>query len=341
MSVYTNNRWVLALPVLLLLLLLAVLNAPGLKLYSQQLSYAATIDFLVTVPFVYFLVIRKRAVPNTTVVSVFILCMLIAGFAIPQAHQNLLVAIRQWAIPVVEIAAFSYLLIKLRKAFQQYKQQKKATPDFYTSLLAISQQVFPAKIANLLAFELSVVYYAFGGWKKRISRANEYSYHQRSGSILILGVIMLLILVETFALHLALEQWSVYLAWTLTILSSYSFVQFLALSRSLSKRPIYIDQKKAKLFLKDGFFSETTINLSAIAAVVQTSRSTAKEEACVHLSTLGDFGGHNLVLRLKTEHTLKRAYGMQSQYKSIAIFIDNKEQFVNHLKQVGVDVLPI
>ena len=58
---------------------------------------------------------------------------------------------------------------------------------------------------------------------------------------------------------------------------------------------------------------------------------------CVNLETrklspLGDFESHNVVIQLKNENTLNRLYGFKKTYKTIALHIDEKEQFKTRLE---------
>lgn len=50
---------VLGIPLLLIAILILFANSPYFSLQSTTLSNAITIDFLITIPFIYFLGIRK------------------------------------------------------------------------------------------------------------------------------------------------------------------------------------------------------------------------------------------------------------------------------------------
>lgn len=52
------------------------------------------------------------------------------------------------------------------------------------------------------------------------------------------------------------------------------------------------------------------------------------DKSIATFSPLGFLDTHNIILRLKREHTLEGIYGIQKQYKALAIYIDKKDDFV-------------
>ena len=96
--------WVFSLPLALLCVLIffsfyAELNAKG---HSNFYS-ALIIDFTLTVPLVYFLLIRKRKISKLSIVPLFILGIVLSSLFIPEAEKDVLTFILNWIFPFVEI----------------------------------------------------------------------------------------------------------------------------------------------------------------------------------------------------------------------------------------------
>lgn len=71
------------LPILLLLFVVGLTQTQIFQTAPQAFSNAILLDLLVTIPLVYFLIIRNRAVPRITVLSTFVLGIVVASFIIP------------------------------------------------------------------------------------------------------------------------------------------------------------------------------------------------------------------------------------------------------------------
>ena len=189
---------------------------------------------------------------------------------------------------------------------------------------------FQKKISGAFATEITVLYYGFFNWKKRKLSNNEFSYHKSSGTIALLIVFMFLIMVETSVVHLLLQKWSTLAAWVLSILSIYTCLQVFGIMRSMSKRPISIDNGELKL--RYGLFSESTISISNIENIELSTKSIEFDYRTKKLSPLRGFESHNVVIRLKEEEVLFGLYGLKSTYTTIALHVDEKEQFAKEIK---------
>lgn len=62
---------------------------------NDTLNFAITADLLLTVPVVYFLLIRKSEIPNTTAVPVMIIGLLVGSFFIPQESNNVIIHLKK------------------------------------------------------------------------------------------------------------------------------------------------------------------------------------------------------------------------------------------------------
>lgn len=76
--------FVLGIPLLLISTLFLVINSSFFIEYPKELSIGITLDLLITIPFVYFLIIRKKEIPKITVITLFVIGIVIASIMIPE-----------------------------------------------------------------------------------------------------------------------------------------------------------------------------------------------------------------------------------------------------------------
>ncbi|TSE10117.1 hypothetical protein [Aquimarina algiphila] len=327
----SNSLIVFGIPLLLILSMVLIAKSKIFEVNPGTLSFAITIDLLFTIPILYFLLIKKKNIPKTTIIPFFVIGMLITSYIIPKEHQSLLNWAKNWIFPFVELGVFMYLFYKVRKTIKRYNANAKLKPDFLSALKETSHEILPKKIASLLTMELAVVYYGFIDWKKKRLAQHEFSYHKKSGTISLLIALIVIITIETYVLHVLLLKWSPIAAWIATILSMYSGIQLFGFLKSLMKRPIAIEEDK--LHLRYGILSETIIDIANIDAIEITSKDMVFDTKTRKLSPFGELEAHNMVIRLKKENTLTGLYGIQKTFTTIAFFIDNKEEFKGELEK--------
>ncbi|GAA4280379.1 hypothetical protein [Gaetbulibacter aestuarii] len=315
----------------LLIIGMMILLAKSSLFYSNpnQLSIGITFDLLLTVPFVYFLLIRKTNIPKTTIVPFLILGMVVGSVILPSQNQHYLNLFKTRVFPVVELSIVSFVIYKVSQAIKGYKASQNPSIDFYTTLKNTCYEILPKGAVIPVVTEIAVFYYGFIYWKKRPLKDNEYSYHKESGTIGLLVAIIGIVAIETFVLHKLLLKWSDIAAWILSFLSVYSGFQLFGFLRSIYKRPIAIENDK--VFLRYGIMNETTIDIAQIDSVELTSKDIELDKKTRKLSILGSLESHNVIIRLKEENTLTGLYGIKRKYKNLALHIDNKVEFKDRI----------
>ena len=299
------------------------------KLNPDNLAIGITIDLLLTVPFIYFLLIRKTNIPKTTVVPFLILGVVLCSIILPSENQQYLNLFKTWILPIVELSVISYVIYNVRKGIKHYKLSKTESFDFFTTLKNTCYEILPKGVVIPVVTEIAVFYYGFLYWKKRELKENEYSYHKESGTITLLIAIIFIVAIETIVLHILLVKWSNIAAWILTFLSIYSGFQIFGFLKSMFKRPISIENDR--LYLRYGIMSETTIYIKDIDRVEISSKDIEINKETRKLSFLGELEGHNIIIRLKKENELIGLYGLKRKYKNLALYIDEKIEFKNRI----------
>jgi hypothetical protein len=133
--------------------------------FPGKLSFAITTDLILTIPLLYFLLIRKTNIPKLTVVPVFILGLILGSVFIPKEQQGFLDLIKAWVLPIVELSVLTIIFIQFRKIKQTVSVQTQNGLDFYTSLKMVTSEILPKRFSLFFATELAVFYYAIFKWR--------------------------------------------------------------------------------------------------------------------------------------------------------------------------------
>ncbi len=311
------------------LILISTLSSVAL---DNTLAFAITADLLITVPVVYFLLIRKTSIPNTTTVPILILGLAIGTLFLPDSSQNYLNLFRTFAMPVIEVAVVSFIIAKVYSIRKRFKENHDTSSDFFFVLKKACEEILPKKLVPIFATEIAVLYYGLINWKKRQFNANEFTYHSKSGTTTLLSSFIFIILVEAIVVHLLLSRWSEIAAWILTGLSLYTVIQVLGFVKSLSQRPFLVGTDR--LTLRYGILSEVDINLRHIKSIELSKKPIKVDKTCVKLSPFGELENHNIIIYLNAENTLAGLYGTKKKFKTLALHVDQPKAFKEDLEKV-------
>ncbi len=327
---FQKNLLIFGVPSFIILALVIVTHLPIFATNTEFISLGITADLLLTVPLVYFLLIRKTNIPKTTVIPFLIIGIIVCSYIIPTENQYYLSLFKTWVFPVVEMCVLAYVIYNVRKGIKRYKSNRAQSFDFFSTLKTTCHELLPKLAAKAVAMEISVFYYGFIYWKKRKLASNEFSYHKDSGTITILIAVIGIVAIETVGFHVFISRWSETAAWIFTFISIYSGIQIFGFMKSMLKRPISIENNQ--LHLRYGIMSETTIDIENIESIELSSSDFKTDTESRKLSVLGDIENHNLIIRLKEENILKGLYGIKRTYKNLALHVDDKKEFKKRLE---------
>ncbi len=325
----------LGLPLALLGGLIILMQQPAL-VQDNRLGRAIAVDLLLAIPLLYFFLIRKTNIPKTTVIPLMVLGLVIGSYFLPRDQQQYLNLFKTWALPVIELSVLSYVILKVRAALRKYRTFKGQSSDFFTTLKSTCREILPSRLVGPFATEVAVIYYGLLNWKRKKLSANEFSYHRSSGSLALLGAFILVIIIETLALHFLLIRWSPAVAWVLSALSVYTALQVFGIARSIPQRPVAINTNSVSL--RYGILNEVEIHFDEIDSVSHSTQSQPKSRLSRSLSPLGEMEGHNLIIILKDCDQLEGLYGFKKQFNTLAVALDEPERFVTQLNEAMCDV---
>lgn len=327
---FSINPAVLFLGIPLLLIVSVVILAKSLNqlaLEGATMYTAITLDLVLTVPIVYFFLIRKREISKFTVMPFFVGGLVIASFIIPKSEQAVLEIIKTWLLPVVELTIITIVVIKVRKIRAVYTKEKGNGFDFLTALKRSTASFLPEKVATILSLEIGLIYYTFFNWKKPTYTANEFTYHKETG---ILGVLITLLgvaLIELFCVHLLIHDNHPILSWVLTGISAYGVIQIVGLTKSIPRTPCRFEEEH--LVMRMGLIQETKIPYAKIESVELTMNEYPKKDRNYAKITLFD---HNCIIHLKEEEQMTGLFGMTKNYRKLVLAIDDKQGFKNRIE---------
>ncbi|WP_298418347.1 hypothetical protein [uncultured Kordia sp.] len=324
-TLFNRNLVRFGIPIALLATLILFVKSAYFLADSDILSLGVTLDLLLTIPFVYFLLIRKTNIPKTTIVPMMVLGLLVGMYILPEGNQLYLQLFKTWFLPIIELSIATFIILKVRKAILIHKKQKDRSVDFFTALKKTCAEILPKPLVIPFVTEISVFYYGFFYWKRRKLAKNEFSYHKESGSVALFFVLILLIGIEITPIHHLLAKWSTIAAWILTILSIYSGFQVFGYAKSLMKRPIEIT--KDTLILHYGIMHEAEIPLSEIKEIKLFKKSFTKEDNILHFALLGELESHNILIETHTKQILHGLFGIKKPFTKLALHVDKDRAF--------------
>jgi len=322
------------IPILLILCLIVLPKTSAYHANAERLSLGIILDLLITMPLIYFLLIRKTKLPNFTTLYVFILGLIIASFIIPTEHQDLLSKIKFFAIPILEIVILSTVIYKISQINKSYKRNSNVNNDFYDKVHHACQDIFPGRIGRVLATEIAVIYYFFSFKKNKEVVLPHFSYYKKSGIKTVIGVFIFLLIIETFVVHLLLMRWNEAVAWVLTFLSVYTLLQIVSILKSMNRRLISFDFENKQLELRYGIACQATIPFQDIDYVEAKTRRDENDVNNVSLSVFDLLDSHNVCIHLIEKHTLYKLYGMKKRFKSISLYADQKDLFIKTIEGI-------
>ncbi len=295
-------------------------------------SMGITVDLLLSVPLIHFLLTRSTPLPRITILIFLMAGLLVATLIVPPEHQELLHFTEKWILPAIEGIVVVLVVRKVREVIKDYNTNGQAGGDFYTVLKYVCARLLPGFLATIMASEIAVIYYGFIQWRKVVPNKYQFTYHRNSGTNSLLITLIFLIIVETIVMHLLVAKWSSALAWTLTIASAYAVIQIQGFLKSIILRPIIVADNR--VFLRYGVLSETIIEIENIESINITNTAIEHDKTTRSLSSFGKLEGHNVVIAVRNERMISGLYGRNRKFRTLALFVDNKDEFKRQVDQL-------
>jgi hypothetical protein len=301
---------------------------PGLEAGPRSgiVASALALDFTVVVPgLVFILLVRAGRAPWLVIVPAFVAGYAVAAATMPRQHAGMLETMRLLVVPL-EIGLVACLVVLARRGLAVAAGREG---DFATRFRWAARTVLASRIpADILTTEVSVLFYAFR-WRRRppLTRGC-YTVHREAGYLAVLVGLIMVLAVETIAVHLLVRHWSGAAAWILTGLSLYACVWLAGDLRAMSARPLRITQ--THLSMRVGLRWEAEIPLAWIEdAHPLALRGEPPARDGLDASLLGRA---NVRLRLHRPIEVCGLYGRRKTVGEIRLMVDRAAEFCKELQ---------
>ncbi|NUO80412.1 hypothetical protein HUU05_10080 [candidate division KSB1 bacterium] len=304
----------------------------------DMFAFAITCDIALVIPILYyFLAVRRKHVPPITLVPIFILSLVLAGLILP-VEQHAYLDLLKLVIPALELLVLSYIVVKIRAIIRSFREVRTDALYFSDALAESCARVL-GQLSGLgfILTEFSLLYCAIWGWfnKYKTGKASDavFCYHRKSGYGAILGAIVMMLVVETLALHLLLQTWSALAAWIFTGLSAYSLLWMIGDYHAMRLHPIIL--RDDTLSLRTGLRWRVNLPLDQITAI---EKFRAREQRGKEYLSMALFGSPRLVLHCKAPVLVHGLFGLKRVVTQIGLSIDEEKLFLERAQARGDDV---
>ena len=291
------------------------------------LSNALAIDLLIGVPLLCYLIIRRTEIPLKSILKIFTLCLFISTLLIPETNLEIIQFIKQVVYPLFNIWIGLRIIQKIIRIVNEYRVQSKNLIGYALYSTTI-RNVFSGKFGEVLLMEFSLLYFLFSARRQSIFTENEFEYSKNKGTIEMVAAFSFIIAIETIIAHILISKWSPIIAIISTGSSLYLIMLFVSILRSRSHFPISIEDDS--LSLKSGYINKSVVKFEDISQIEFSSKSNI-----VGLMKLSAFKGvesHNIILHFRNPQTILKVFGVQKEYNSIGIFVDEPKKFINSIE---------
>ncbi|MEM6699767.1 MAG: hypothetical protein AAF599_15295, partial [Bacteroidota bacterium] len=269
-----TNFLAFGIPLGILLTAVFIAHTVDFSLYPNM-SLAITLDLLITAPLTYFLIAWRKKLPKFTVISFFIIGIILASVFLPKDQQSWL-ELAKIALAPIELGVFSFLAWKTYQLIKNFRSKGIGQTDFLSTFLKVSKQVLGDNLyAYLITYEVAFFYYGLFKWKRTTLDSDAYTYHKKSGIVTMYVAMLSLFFVEAFVVHILIARYSEFWAMIATGLSVYAIFQIIGHTKALIHRPILLE--KESLRIRHGLAGDVSILYEQIKAIT-LDRRTPKEE---------------------------------------------------------------
>jgi hypothetical protein len=326
-----DSGWVIYGSPLLIIASSVVIAMSPLIVVHPEMATAITIDLTISAPLIYFLLILKKPISKLSVLAFQAIGIMLASLLLPADNQWLLTIMKYWVFPALELFVVAFLGYWTYRAVKIYRSTSADQTDVYKIIREVCQSVFKSRLlAAIFASEIALAYYAFFLWRKPEVRG--YTYHRKSGRISLYLVMMLIISVETIAVHLLAAQWSEVLAWILTISSGYLLLLLFGHLKAITHRPIEVTENK--IIFRYGLAGDAEIEIDNVAEIQGFTAVPAADRGIVKVGLLGDLESHNIKLTLKQTQSMKRFYNLNLDFSELVFFVDESDKFLDEIARL-------
>ena len=304
-----------------------LVHSPLFPKRPDALALAATVDLTLGVTLCYWLfVVRPGHARLRTVLPVFLMSVAATAATLPPGYRQLVVYARVLALPA-EVAILVLVVIGVRRAQTRLRiaAARLDVPERIRATLD-GGLIYP-RIADVIATELSLAYYALGAWRRPPfvpAGARAFSYHRRNAYAAILWTIFAAAIVEMAAVHLVLRATAPRVAAIVLAASMLGAVWILGFLRAVQLRPVFVTHEM--IAVRSGLQWSLDIPRVAIERVDVGHVKTPAKGAPGYLRAVR-VGQPNAVLVLREPRLARGPYGTTRTVNVVSLVLDEPRAF--------------
>jgi hypothetical protein len=302
--------------------------------HPEVVATAVLVDLTIVVPILFAILVRRTG-SWAGIVPVFLLSLLGARLVLPESARGALPALRLLAVPA-ELATVLFVLWRVRGAMSGLA----AEVDVVARLeRAIGAGVPNRRLAELLAYELAVIYYGLFSWRDRPApeAGRAFSYHRAGGYTAIVWALLIVSACEIVGTHILVSLASSTAAWLLTAISLYGVIWILGDLQAVRLRPLLVGTDG--LAVRLGLRWSVWIPRDVIAAVVPAPKVPAAKRAPGHLRA-ALMVSPQWHVNLREPLVARGPYGITKRVTTVALAADDRMALRQALFECGLLIEP-
>lgn len=333
-----STLWFLAIAMLIAIVDMVSVRVLLLAEEEPMLVYAVLFDFMLVIPFLYWLLVLRRKGKSIAKMMAFpMLGALAAWLILPTAHRST-VWNAIWPVEALIIAAeVAFIVYEIRVAYRVIKGFREAArhePDTAEALrLAVHDGVGRGKLASVILHDASLVYYLLFSWKRKRQTVSGnvilFSYHKKTNQVLYSAIITKIILIEGVVVHLLVQQWSHWAAWIFTVADLWLLALIWGDCRASALQPVKV--VNGTLRLRYGLRIQADIPLDAIAEIA-SAREFHPDVQEQRNSALPILGTPNVKIALKQPVNINGLLFLPRKVTTIYLALDEPDAFARELQ---------
>jgi hypothetical protein len=322
---------------------------------------AATLDLTVTASLLaWWMLARDLGWSARALVALFLASLMLAGVVLPADQEGPLRAMHL-AVAPLELVLMAWLLRKVARTRRRVRARPAGAGHLDVQdaiLLATADVVGAGRFAEILADEMSVLFYALA--RHPGDRATQdaagtphaehagtaagpsdspplpsFTYHHKTAYGAVVFALVLATLGEIPAMHLLVRLWSDRAAWILTALGLYAILWIIGDWRASRLRPIRVEN--GTLRIRFGLRWRADVPLDSILRVRPSTASERATKGAVDLR-LALPGGSWTVLELDRPVVAVGMYGRRRTVRSLGLGVDEPARLAAVLAPVEASV---
>lgn len=290
-----------------------VVSVPRTGVRLSLVRAAASIDVVLVVSAIYFfMLVRPGIRPHWSMAPVALAGIWHAAYFYPQFGS-----VKAVAAALFELGLAGFVIVRFRRSF-------RTDGDPADRLRAVIFEMVPIPAAaNVLASELTVLYYSVFSWRSKAhvpAGTLAFTIDRMTGQADLFVVLAIATVVEIMPVHLLLAHWSTTVAWVVSALSLYGAVWFVGLARSIWLRPLLcgddcIDVRYGLMF-----------RLRIPCQMIRRVGRTAEQSSPGYARLPGEPA--NVFIDLLSEMDSEKLFGFRRKVRGVALSADDPDELV-------------